>query len=274
MTVKKIASNVDNFTEVENKRRNLILQVQELYKNNISLREISRITGKDRRTLRKYLNGDPNLLCRSSQRGTLWKYADFIIKSIEDGLTATVIADQVKALGYEGTLSNIRQFVMNLAKKQALDLAKYNRAIRIHDENENKTPKVDYITRKGVFNYLWMNDQLTASHHDYLWEKYKCLQELEACIREFREIFSRKCMPLLYIFIERYKESSLAEIASFSKGLEKDINAVENAVASPLSNGFVEGTNSKVKTIKKTMYGRCGKLLLEAKLMYEKKAKY
>lgn len=81
-------------------------------------------------------------------------------------------------------------------------------------------------------------------------------------------------MPLLYIFIERYKESSLAEIASFSKGLEKDINAVENAVASPLSNGFVEGTNSKVKTIKKTMYGRCGKLLLEAKLMYEKKAKY
>jgi transposase len=63
--------------------------------------------------------------------------------------------------------------------------------------------------------------------------------------------------------------SSIKEIASFAKGLEKDIDAVENAVASSLSNGFVEGTNSKVKTIKKAMYGRCGKLLLSAKLMYK-----
>lgn len=68
---------------------------------------------------------------------------------------------------------------------------------------------------------------------------------------------------------ERYKKSTIKELASFAKGLDRDLNAVENAVASPLSNGFVEGTNSKVKTIKKTMYGRCGKTLLAAKLMYE-----
>lgn len=55
---------------------------------------------------------------------------------------------------------------------------------------------------------------------------------------------------------------------SFVKGLEKDISAVENAVASDLSNGFVEGTNSKLKMVKRTMYGRCSKQLLQAKLMY------
>ncbi|WP_408607114.1 transposase [Hespellia stercorisuis] len=68
---------------------------------------------------------------------------------------------------------------------------------------------------------------------------------------------------------ERYKKSMLKEIASFANGLEKDISAVENAVASPLSNGFVEGTNSKVKMVKRTMYGRCSQKLLAAKLMYE-----
>ena len=61
---------------------------------------------------------------------------------------------------------------------------------------------------------------------------------------------------------------SIKELASFAKGLEKDIEAVENAVASDLSNGFVEGTNSKLKMIKRTMYGRCSQKLLEAKLMY------
>ena len=50
--------------------------------------------------------------------------------------------------------------------------------------------------------------------------------------------------------------------------MEKDISAVENAVASDLSNAFVEGTNSKVKMVKRTMYGRCGRKLLAAKLMY------
>ena len=45
---------------------------------------------------------------------------------------------------------------------------------------------------------------------------------------------------------------------------------MENAVAYEYSNGFVEGTNSKLKMIKRTMYGRCGRKLLEAKLRYKK----
>jgi len=75
-------------------------------------------------------------------------------------------------------------------------------------------------------------------------------------------------MPLLYLFIEKYKESELKELSTFAKGLEKDMDAVENAVASTPSNGFVEGCNSKLKMIKRTMYGRCSKELLTAKLMY------
>ena len=75
-------------------------------------------------------------------------------------------------------------------------------------------------------------------------------------------------MVLLYLFIEKYKQSELKDSSRFAEGLEKDIDAVENSVASPLSNGFVEGTNNKVKMVKRTMYGRCSRQLLEAKLMY------
>ena len=45
---------------------------------------------------------------------------------------------------------------------------------------------------------------------------------------------------------------------------------MENSVASELSNGFVEGTNSKLKMVKRAMCGRCSKALLTAKLMYVK----
>lgn len=50
------------------------------------------------------------------------------------------------------------------------------------------------------------------------------------------------------------KTLELKEISRFANGLEKDIEAVENSVASELSNGFVEGTNSKLKMVKRTMY--------------------
>lgn len=57
-------------------------------------------------------------------------------------------------------------------------------------------------------------------------------------------------------------------LRGFAEGLKRDIDAVENAVAYDYSNGFVEGTNSRLKMIKRTMYGRCGRQLLEAKLRY------
>ena len=88
------------------------------------------------------------------------------------------------------------------------------------------------------------------------------------------EVYEKKSMPLLYLFIERYKNSDLEEISRFANGLEKDIEAVENSVASELSNGFVEGTNGKLKMVKRTMYGRCSKVLLAAKVMYVKAKRY
>lgn len=80
--------------------------------------------------------------------------------------------------------------------------------------------------------------------------------------------YQRQNMPLLYVFIEKYKNFNLKEITRFAKGLEKDLPAVENLIASPLSNGFVEGINSKLKMVKRTMYGYCNKPLPAAKLMY------
>ena len=59
---------------------------------------------------------------------------------------------------------------------------------------------------------------------------------------------------LLYLFIDKYKKSKNKELRSFAKGLEKDLDAVENAVAYDYSNGFVEGTNSRLKMIKRTMW--------------------
>ena len=55
---------MDNFTDAEKKRLNLITQIQEMYQSKVSIREITRRFKISRQTVRKYIDGDPNILCR------------------------------------------------------------------------------------------------------------------------------------------------------------------------------------------------------------------
>lgn len=257
---------MDNLTAAEQKRLKLIHQIQEMYQSGISIREIAGRFQINRRTAKKYLNGDPLVLCRSNKRSSLYQHIDLIMKSLANGATQSETARVIKKLGCDCGEGNIRQYIRSIVKQYQLEVKKY--VSSSHDTTRLKQKKTDYITRKGIFQYLWLNGELTKEHHEYLWNKYNILQEIETCIREFCKIFQSKKMPLLYLFIAQYKNSSVKELASFANGLEKDISAIENAVASDLSNAFVEGTNNKVKMVKRTMYGRCGRKLLAAKLMY------
>lgn len=257
---------MDNLTDAEQKRLKLIQQVREIYKTGISICETAKRFQIDRRTVRKYLNGDPEILCRTNKRSSLEQQKGFIIQCLTEGKTQSETARLVKELGYDYTDSNIRQYIYTVIKQHQIKVKKYVSSTQETTHMQKK--KTDYITRKGIFRYLWLDGKLTSEHYKFLWSKYSVLQEVEKCILEFREIFRTKKLPLLYIFIERYKNSTIKELESFATGLDRDISAVENAVASDLSNAFVEGTNSKVKMVKRTMYGRCSKKLLEAKLMY------
>ena len=58
-------------TESERKRRDLILTIQKMHQDGDSIHEIARITGKERKTVKKYLEGEPDLLCKSNKRSCL-----------------------------------------------------------------------------------------------------------------------------------------------------------------------------------------------------------
>lgn len=65
-------------------------------------------------------------------------------------------------------------------------------------------------------------------------------------------------------WIERGRTSL---VASFANGVDRDIQAVRAAIISKWSNGQTEGQITKLKLVKRQMYGR-GKLdLLQARLI-------
>ena len=243
---KKTSEN--NFTEAEQKRMSLITTIQELRSSNISLAAIANILKKDWRIIKKYINVDPKELCHnklSVRQSALDIYTYDIIDRIKQGMTQSSIAKELINNGYTGTKTNARMHVCLIAQKYGLKLSKYGRKTCSYDKADNEKLKIDCITRRGIFYHLWMDEKLTKHHHYWIWNKYNILQTLEKCIRQFREIFNRKVVVLLYIFIDRYGKSSIRELVSFVKSLSRDIKAVGNAVASTLSNGFVRALTIK-----------------------------
>ena len=63
---------------------------------------------------------------------------------------------------------------------------------------------------------------------------------------------------------------TIPELKSFIDGLKHDISAVKNAIMFDYNNGLAEGSVTKIKLIKRIMYGRNSFTLLKAKvLMHE-----
>ena len=84
------------------------------------------------------------------------------------------------------------------------------------------------------------------------------LIDFHACL-DLNDVF------LLDAFIDKYKESEIAAVAQFANGLEKDYDAVKNCLLYPhISNGPVEGINSRTKYVHRRGSGRASVELLNA----------
>lgn len=164
-------------------------------------------------------------------------------------------------------------YMNKLIQNQGIEITVYRSSSIEAIECKKQLNKFDHLSRREIFRFLWMSEDILPKHRDYLMVNYPIIWELYKCVKEWRRVFKEKSLPQLYLFIDRYKESELKPLAIFATGLEKDLEAVENAVMSDLSNGFVEGFKNKLKMINRTKYGRCGQKLLTAKLMYDPHSK-
>lgn len=93
------------------------------------------------------------------------------------------------------------------------------------------------------------------------------LAELHEAARSFRAILTSGCPSRLDAWMEKYGASGIARLQSLINGIKRDTKAVKNAVLFKESNGILEGYVNKLKTIKRSMYGRAKLNLLRIKMV-------
>jgi transposase len=87
-------------------------------------------------------------------------------------------------------------------------------------------------------------------------------------VQDFLSMVHKREGTRLDAWLTHVAESGLAELQSFASGIEKDKDAVRAGLTWSINNGMVEGHVTKLKLIKRRMYGKAGFPLLRKRVLH------
>ena len=266
MNKQKVKKNSTRNTE----KQNLIKEVQELVQKGVSKRKISKVLKLARGTVYRYSSGNPEFLAEGNRPGftKLEPFQEEIVSLINNKIMRKDIYFCITNKGYKGGRTQFYKYCEHLAE---IGMVESPGNLRIDELRDEQTKlKYHYVTRNQIFHYIWNGEDesdMGKEDIEYIKKSFPVVQALIKCLYQFRNIFVKKSKEVLLEYITTYKDSELEPIKKNAESMQKDIDPVTNAVIEEYSNGFVEGTNNKLKVIKRIGYGRCKLPLLKSKVV-------
>jgi transposase len=167
----------------------------------------------------------------------------------EPDVPVTRLLAEIRELGYTGSA--------NL-------LVRYLNQGRAHEDRQSPSPRrlVSWLmTRPAALaehDRRHLEDLLASCPH---------LTDLAEQIHAFAELLTTRRGSELDDWMTAVDASELPALHAFVRGLPKDLDAVVAGLTLPYSNGPSEGANTKVKLLKRQMYGRAGFALLRQRIL-------
>ena len=234
------------------RKKEMAQQIRKLCMEGWNKSEISRETGLDPKTVRKYLKEDFNPVHASSgekRASILDPYKKEIQNLFNQGQTSVSIEKRIRTSGYTGSPSSVSHYITHF-KKQC----------------KNKIEKEDGFTqetfdRKDIFKLIFRSLEkvrsITQEQFDLLKKEYPDFAQIYDLVWQFRAIFTGDDTSKLSLWVDEATKTQISELLSFIQGLKQDWQGVMNAIRYPFNNGLAEGSVNKIKVIKRIMYGRC-----------------
>jgi len=164
----------------------------------------------------------------------------------------TRLFNEIKALGYDGSYSVVRNY-LDRTRPEKAPLREAPPAVR------------------EVTNWLCRRpDTLTEDERPKLkaiLDRCPELQVASAQVRGFAAMITDLTGQNLPKWMAAAREAGLPGISSFAKGLEQDLDAVTQGLTTSWSSGPVEGRVNHIKMIKRQMFGRASLPLLRKRVL-------
>lgn len=246
--------------EAIQQKKQEIEHVRKMYKEGLCIADVAKQTHHTPQTISNYLKPDFNPVNGHydlRRKGKITAYEKTIIKMRSEGKTYEEIYQDIKADGYKGTVAAIRMYM----QKE-----------RAHGRESILQGK-EYVHRisltRLVYKTLEEVKTITKEQYKAVLKQYPELAKLYELLREFNRILFSKKAEQLESWIENASTLvALPELQSYVNGLRNDKDAVKNAILYDYNNGLAEGSVTKIKLIKRVMYGRNSFELLKAKVLF------
>jgi transposase len=236
-------------------------QVVELNRQGRATQEIAGHLGMSDRTVRDWLKRStfPEAQKRRKRQSAFDTFAPYVLKRWQTGEhNGLVLWREIKAQGYTGTDRSVYRYLKTLKQAEVRASANPER-LRKYTVNTaiwlfmRDPKKLNEIEREDLVAFCQASVALKKA--------YDLLQDFLVMVHQ-REGYR------LDAWLAKVAESGLPEIQSFAAGVEKDKDAVKAGLTWAINNGIVEGHVTKLKLIKRTMYGRASFALLRQRVLH------
>jgi transposase len=173
---------------------------------------------------------------------------------------------EIAAQGYAGTPRMLERYVTRL-RQRLKGLTSQEGAHFLQAAIAFKTPSVRQVTawRQRPPSVLTGEQAQFVAHLCEVSPDIKVVREL---VLAFRQLMKGRAVAAFSQWLASAEQCPVVELRHFAVGLRQGYGAVAAALASPWSNGPVEGQINRLKTIKRQMYGRANFDLLRARVLW------
>jgi transposase len=226
--------------------------IHALAKAGLPIKQICRRTGHSRRLVRAIVRGERTDVFRVRQN-SLEPHLPWLDAQWNAGTrNATALWRRLTAQGFRGSLRVISEWATRRRRAEQASVEALQRVPSARTVARLITTGRDRLTRAETVTVAAIEEGVPA------------LVEAREVVMTFQAMVRSMTPAKLKAWIER---ASMSLITSFARGVAKDEVAVRAALTLPWSNGQTEGQITKLKLVKRQMYGR-GKIdLLEARLI-------
>jgi len=243
--------------------------VVDLHRQELGVRAIARQLRIGRRVVRHYLATPafPERAPNRPRRTLLTPYEPYLRMRWEAGCqNAAALWRELRTQGFTGTESFVRQQVQRwrVTPGQPGKPARTNRGSG-HGRGAMPPPIRVVSPRQAVWLFLRDDADLTEGQRAYRAELLDCCPDVATAlplVAAFQQMMRSHDQQALTDWLTAAERSELREFRDVAGGLRRDYGAVAAAVTSEWSSGQVEGQVTRLKLVKRSMYGRAGFPLL------------
>jgi transposase len=226
--------------------------IKDLTEKGTSIKETVRLTGRSRKLVRSVLRGTDGDVFRSRITTLEPHLARLDAEWAAGCRKGAELWRRLRAAGFKGSLRVVTEWATRRRRSEEVGL-----------ELARKSPSARRLSRLMTTRreHLSKADALTVATVETAVPALATARDL---LDRFHRLFRARDLGALSRWVVETERSLLG---AFGRGIKADLAAVKAALSQPWSNGQTEGQITKLKLVKRQMYGRAGLDLLRARLI-------